>query len=1841
MKIIHQLILSCRSINICKVDLFAKRKMLRRNKNIVFIALLLLFSQVGFSQGSEEELKEQAAEMFEDGKLVEAAPLYGQLLSLYPKDPNYNYRYGACLLASDSDKNKPLKYLQFAIQSGKAEPLAHYYLGKAYHLNYNFAKAVKQYSRFKTKGSADQRSKYQVERQIEMCKNGNKLLSKLNEVQVLSRQEISKKDFFRIYELDGINGKIIAKPADFKSKYDLKIDEKSVIYLPNNAKEVYYSSYGKKGEQGKDIFKSIKLGNGSWSEPANVGPAINTKYDEDYPFIHPDGRTLYFASKGHTSMGGYDLFVSTFDNSINDWSTPINLDFAFSSADDDILFVTDEDKAMAYFASSRSNPNGKINVYKVQVKKEPVQLSVIAGKFIAESNTSLKKAKITVIDQKTNNTIGVYETDANGNYKIEINQNGGEYQFNIETTENDPIHTGVVNIPEQEEFALLGQELRLVGEGGDQQLVIKNIFDGSTNASNTAGPLVSSDILRKKAQLDVNVSAEELAALLNPGQNTNDLANNTENNSNSNQTGPVNSSNTKPGTLDQNSNASSNPSSTTENAGNNAEQVSIRLNQTEKDVLAKNTADKNAVNYAYSDAIRLKAEADDLFTKADQTAQEDVKQGTLDEAKRTALLAAYATQFAKEVEKEEKRSADQVEKITSAKTQLENGNAAAAEIQLEKVQSEKAKNRTTEEVIEDLKSKIQKDLLSNAELAAELDKKKKSFQSEKEQLVSQITVLKDEMQKGSASKKAELQKQIEGYELDLADMDFQLSATGKEYDQAIALEENKVVQLEQVETFEGFWQSEGKLASNAAVSDGDRNNLVQSIQSFRDNDQLAFNESNSNSASSDLNGNSSSLTNNESNSGNQEAVNNTSSFEQKNQRFQNELNQANNISDVDLKGAKKVQVYANWLSEIEGNIVEQENALVAETNPETRTSLQNDLDLMLDKKNSLQTAFDQEQNAIANNASTNPLASNSGDLTSSPSNTNTNSAINNGSNVGSPALNQNNISLDQIDVSQVDENSIIPDQYTSLDFQQEFVYANTSSKPDLVKAKQALAEAAVYSQKATDTRRAAYQLPTVEERNRAFEEASAYDKASEERQINAAEIYGSANANEYGRNASLLSSSENYGENFESSNLDIANLLVDEAEVYYNKGLEERQTIDPQARLSVREVQYQKAYDFEMLALTKQKEALKLLAIVDDEYQANPVGKVFSVSDLSSGSKSGSTAGSTSSSIKDAEVLAVTQPEIANQKADSLNAIVVGLEEQLVDFQDRIDASSSQAEKEALTVERNDIQTEIDRIQKKASIFTLRAEELSSSSSSNEVASKSILKPAAIEFSKQVVELDTVEISDERKALVLNSSNYSNYLNEANKRARAIKAANEIYQTANQLEDERVRLVKEAQVARSQVNATAEGEEKQRLIKSAEVLDLKVAKTETSLDSLNTIIKVNNFLISSSEQKLNNILANLDELEKQEIIQLAQSNINAEALPADNIASQETPANNELAQNELSSTETSQAGQQLPELDPISTTNPAENLNASDNNSNTIENNSNEGSTTKPVEALPVERKDPELIRNTIPQSITEIDRIPKTVNKAIYMKVARNESVYSNAKPIPVDPKMPEGLVYKVQVGAFRNPIPQDLFKGFAPLMAEKVPSGITRYTAGIFVNEREAVFARDEIRSFGYQDAFVVAFFNGKRISITQARTQGGGNDQNITFNTEKSPSAFSNTVNQTPVKEVVGGSKEQLPSSFNGSDVASVVNVATISGVYYTVQIGVYSKPVPNGEFDQFSDLNVLVLPNGLIRYNAGIFQSASEAIELKESTIGDISDAFVTAYYKGKRISLSQAARIQNQ
>ncbi|RLD50587.1 MAG: hypothetical protein DRI97_16830, partial [Bacteroidetes bacterium] len=134
---------------------------------------------------------------------------------------------------------------------------------------------------------------------------------------------------------------------------------------------LYYAGYENEKSTNKDIFKVVMDANGNWGQPEKLDASINSPYDEDYPVMMDNGSTMYFCSKGHSSLGGYDIYRTKLDTASNIFSQPENLGAGINSPFDDIMFVTDKEGDKAYFASNRDNLNGSINVFIVKLVDNP------------------------------------------------------------------------------------------------------------------------------------------------------------------------------------------------------------------------------------------------------------------------------------------------------------------------------------------------------------------------------------------------------------------------------------------------------------------------------------------------------------------------------------------------------------------------------------------------------------------------------------------------------------------------------------------------------------------------------------------------------------------------------------------------------------------------------------------------------------------------------------------------------------------------------------------------------------------------------------------------------------------------------------------------------------------------------------------------------------------------------------------------------------------------------------------------------------------------------------------------------------------------------------------------------------------------------------------------------------------------------------------------------------------------------------------------------------------------------------------------------------------------------
>lgn len=145
---------------------------------------------------------------------------------------------------------------------------------------------------------------------------------------------------------------------------------------------VYFVSDRKDGLGGRDIWRSKKLPNGAWGEAYNMGPTLNTQFEEDAVFISPDENTLYFSSQGHNSIGGFDVFSTTKDDEGN-WGPPRNIGYPINTTDDDVFFVTSADGKRAYFSSFRKEGFGEKDIYILDLPEpQEVRLALLKGVII-------------------------------------------------------------------------------------------------------------------------------------------------------------------------------------------------------------------------------------------------------------------------------------------------------------------------------------------------------------------------------------------------------------------------------------------------------------------------------------------------------------------------------------------------------------------------------------------------------------------------------------------------------------------------------------------------------------------------------------------------------------------------------------------------------------------------------------------------------------------------------------------------------------------------------------------------------------------------------------------------------------------------------------------------------------------------------------------------------------------------------------------------------------------------------------------------------------------------------------------------------------------------------------------------------------------------------------------------------------------------------------------------------------------------------------------------------------------------------------------------------------------
>lgn len=223
----------------------------------------------------------------------------------------------------------------------------------------------------------------------------------------------------------------ILKPFKVNPNINSEKYEESSASISPDGKTLYFASNRPGGLGGFDIYRALILPSGEWGEAYNLGPDVNTAYDEDFPNISLDGYTLYFSSKGHNSMGGYDVFKSEILPDTLNFGAAKNVGYPINTPFDDKNLCISSKGRYGYMAALRKEGQGDLDIYRIIFKGVDAELTIVKGvlkEFKSEKIPS--NAMIEVFESKSNNTFGQYKVNAAtgkyvmilppGNYSLDV-----------------------------------------------------------------------------------------------------------------------------------------------------------------------------------------------------------------------------------------------------------------------------------------------------------------------------------------------------------------------------------------------------------------------------------------------------------------------------------------------------------------------------------------------------------------------------------------------------------------------------------------------------------------------------------------------------------------------------------------------------------------------------------------------------------------------------------------------------------------------------------------------------------------------------------------------------------------------------------------------------------------------------------------------------------------------------------------------------------------------------------------------------------------------------------------------------------------------------------------------------------------------------------------------------------------------------------------------------------------------------------------------------------------------------------------------------------------------------
>lgn len=318
-------------------------------RRVYYMVLMLVLVVAGASAQN----KNTARKLFNEGRFEEAKPMFAKLLKGSPKNSEYNYWYAACCIETGEDSVDVCPMLEFAISRKIAN--AYLYMGKYYLGERDYPRAADYFDEFIDVAKGDSLRDLGYDR-LEFANRMSRMVRNTEVVCFIDSFVVDKDAFLEAYKMGPDVGRL-ALCADFFGDSSLS----GVLYESERGMDVYFSMAGDADAPATKIYHKSRVGD-EWTV-AKMLEGFDTGGNDGYPFMLSDGSTLYFASDGNNSIGGYDLFVTSFDSESDEFYRPSHLGMPFNSTANDYMLAINEVAGIGWFASDRNQPEDKVCVY--------------------------------------------------------------------------------------------------------------------------------------------------------------------------------------------------------------------------------------------------------------------------------------------------------------------------------------------------------------------------------------------------------------------------------------------------------------------------------------------------------------------------------------------------------------------------------------------------------------------------------------------------------------------------------------------------------------------------------------------------------------------------------------------------------------------------------------------------------------------------------------------------------------------------------------------------------------------------------------------------------------------------------------------------------------------------------------------------------------------------------------------------------------------------------------------------------------------------------------------------------------------------------------------------------------------------------------------------------------------------------------------------------------------------------------------------------------------------------------------------------------------------------------